>query len=1348
MKTYPKKIVMLLLACTPVLRAADSATTSTAIPLSGIGAKATADYKGDAIGITATATGATLRSGFQKLDADASADGLWLHSTEPGGEGKLRIIATGVGRGPVPMSFPLVGSISLRDGLVFFSRKGITEEYSTSMDGVRQDFVLPEKPPGLGELELNLGLSGAAAKQAADGAMIILAESKRELTYSRLHVTDATGRELNACLEVTAADVLRIRIDDQVAVYPVRVDPTFSDADWYSMGQSPGISNRGAVYALAVIGTDLYVGGSFASAGGVTVNNIAKWNGSVWSAMGTGTDSSVYALAASGTDLYAGGEFTLAGGAVAYRIAKWNGTAWSGLGVGMDDSIYALATSGTDLYAAGSFTTAGGASASRIAKWNGSTWTALGTGVNQTVYALGVSGTNLYAAGDNVTTAGGVAVNRVAKWNGISWSALGSGITSGILVRALAVSGTEVYVGGYFSAGGANVVKWNGSAWSDLGSLGHDVYALSVSGGNLYAGGSFGGGHVAKWNGTSWDGVGSGVYGNIYALATVGTDVYAGGDSSTISKWNGTIWSALGSAPNGEVKSLAVSGTDIYIGGYFQLAGGVSANNVAKWNGTTWSPLGTGLDSRVNALAVIGANLYAGGSFTTAGGVSATRITKWDGITWTAVGAGMNDEVLALAVSGSDLYAGGRFTIAGLVVANRIAKWDGSTWSALGTGITFSPSSGYTPSVSALAVNGGDLYAGGFFDTAGGVVANSIAKWNGITWSPLGVGVPNSVSVLAVSGANVYAGGYTGRDDYPIQKWNGSSWSSLPTLGTYNYINAFAVSGCDLYVGGSFSSAGGVSASCIAKWNGNAWSPLGSGVSGQVNSLLVTGQELYVGGQFGIAGDKVSSNVARAHIGLPPVPAPEIAVEQPPGSDLTDGVATKSFGSVTLTGSSSLDFTIRNNGTANLTGLAVTKSGTHLGDFIVTAPGASILAPGASITFTISFEPTASGVRSAAIHIASNDADENPFDIQLTGTGTLLPVPEIAIEQPVGSDLTDGAATRDFGSVTLVDTISLDFTIRNLGAASLTSLAVTKNGTHPGDFIVSALGASTLAAGASTTFTVNFEPTALGARTAAIHIVSNDANENPFDIQLTGTGTPPPAPEIVVEKPAGTGLIDGTAVANLGTVLVGKTGTPVSFTIRNTGDLDLTGLAIAKNGSHAGDFTVIAPGASLLAPGASTTFTVTFKPTAGGTRSAAIHIASNDADENPFDINLTGIATVPAPEIVVEQPVGSSLVDGTAKKSFGTVKVGKTGTAQTFTIKNTGTANLTGLAITKDGAQKTDFIVGVLAKTTLAPGASTTFKVTFKPTAKGTRNAAIHIKSNDATENPFDIKLAGMGAAP
>ncbi len=118
------------------------------------------------------------------------------------------------------------------------------------------------------------------------------------------------------------------------------------------------------------------------------------------------------------------------------------------------------------------------------------------------------------------------------------------------------------------------------------------------------------------------------------------------------------------------------------------------------------------------------------------------------------------------------------------------------------------------------------------------------------------------------------------------------------------------------------------------------------------------------------------------------------------------------------------------------------------------------------------------------------------------------------------------------------------------------------------------------------------------------------------------------------------------------------------------------------------------------------------------------------------------------PEITVKQPADNELSDSTpaSKRNFGTVKTGSAGTAKIFTIKNTGKAPLTGLAVRKDGLQRNDYVVGTLGKTTLPPGASTMFPVTFKPTAKGTRVAAIHVASNDANENPFDIQLTGVGS--
>ena len=166
---------------------------------------------------------------------------------------------------------------------------------------------------------------------------------------------------------------------------------------------------------------NLYAGGWFTTAGGVAVNHIAKWDGSTWSALGSGLDGGVYALAVDGAgNLYAGGWFHNAGGVAANHIAKWDGSAWSALGEGMGGDnpyVYALAVDGAgNLYAGGEFATAGGAAAQNIAKWDGSTWSPLGSGANESVRALAVAtGGDIYAGG-YFTATGGIPAAYIGSW--------------------------------------------------------------------------------------------------------------------------------------------------------------------------------------------------------------------------------------------------------------------------------------------------------------------------------------------------------------------------------------------------------------------------------------------------------------------------------------------------------------------------------------------------------------------------------------------------------------------------------------------------------------------------------------------------------------------------------------------------------------------------------------------------------------------------------------------------------------------------------------------------------------------------------------------------------------------
>src|SRR5258705_9127541 len=104
------------------------------------------------------------------------------------------------------------------------------------------------------------------------------------------------------------------------SVLNVSAAADFTDANWISLGGIPGANSQ--VYAAVMDGSgNLYIGGGFTLVGDVIANRIAKWNGSSWSALGSGLNCRVAALAGSGSDVDAGGDFTTAGGSAANHPA-------------------------------------------------------------------------------------------------------------------------------------------------------------------------------------------------------------------------------------------------------------------------------------------------------------------------------------------------------------------------------------------------------------------------------------------------------------------------------------------------------------------------------------------------------------------------------------------------------------------------------------------------------------------------------------------------------------------------------------------------------------------------------------------------------------------------------------------------------------------------------------------------------------------------------------------------------------------------------------------------------------------------------------------------------------------
>jgi trimeric autotransporter adhesin len=532
--------------------------------------------------------------------------------------------------------------------------------------------------------------------------------------------------------------------------------PVSRIARWNGQSWSAlGAGANGTVLALAFMpgSTDLVAGGQFQTIGGQSHPRIARWNGSSWQGMAGGMSETVNALtvlpqAPAGFQLIAGGSFITAGSVTVNRLARWTGSGWAAFGEGASATVNALATGmggpggSGEFYIGGSFTTAGTTGVRRVARWTGSQFARLGDGMNSSVLALTASpsGDGSFVAGGHFTTAGTAAANRIARFESSGgWSTLGAGLDREVRALAILPAGGgggggagmyDIIAGGGFQQSGpiavARIGRWNGQAWSAMGGgMNDEVRALAVlpeyaatSGGRLIAAGRF----------TS---TGSGAMNRIARWDPAGA--------------SGGVWSSVESGLGQSAEALAVlpggSGALLAVGGAFTSAGPTSAQRIATW-GEIWQELGAGVNNTVTAIAVRptsgggggggggGSELIVGGTFTQAGGGAANRIARWTGTSWGPLGSGVNGSIAALAVLGNgDVVAGGAFSSAGGVAAQSIARWDGSQWRPM-VGSSAGGNAGLNGNVSALTLlPSGDLLVGGEFTTAGGQVSAFLARW-------------------------------------------------------------------------------------------------------------------------------------------------------------------------------------------------------------------------------------------------------------------------------------------------------------------------------------------------------------------------------------------------------------------------------------------------------------------------------------------------------------------------------------------------------------------------------------------------------------------------------------------
>ena len=296
-------------------------------------------------------------------------------------------------------------------------------------------------------------------------------------------------------------------------------------------------------------------------------------------------------------------------------------------------------------------------------------------------------------------------------------------------------------------------------------------------------------------------------------------------------------------------------------------------NNSSSFS-QSWQPVSTGVSSSINnttslvrSMIVFNNKLIVGGSFDNAGGNPVNNIASWDGTNWESLDNGISSGnsgfsliecnletrvsglVKAMAIFNNELYVGGVFNTASGVSANYIAKWNGSNWSSVGRGVR---QSYYYSQINSMAVYNNELYVTGDFDSAGTVAAKNIAKWNGTSWSAVDRGIKGSSGhSLLVFNNKLYVGGSFDSAGVVAAKnvavWNGSNWEAMG-YGIPSTVRSLCVYNNKVHAGNSTTG--------VSFWNGTAWSSVGGGLSGAANALINYGSSgLVAAGEFTQAGN-------------------------------------------------------------------------------------------------------------------------------------------------------------------------------------------------------------------------------------------------------------------------------------------------------------------------------------------------------------------------------------------------------------------------------------------------------------------------------------------------------------
>jgi subtilase family serine protease len=424
--------------------------------------------------------------------------------------------------------------------------------------------------------------------------------------------------------------------------------------------------------------------------------------------------------------------------------------------------------------------------------------------------------------------------------------------------------------------------------------------------------------------------------------------------------------------------------------------------------------------------------------------------------------------------------------------------------------------------------------------------------------------------------------------------------------------------------------------------------------------------------------------------------------------------ASLAFASTTVGATSAAQVvTVKNTGTGALTLGATSFTGTGATSFLKSATTCTTaLAVGASCTISVEFKPTAAGAFTAALSIPDN-ATGTPQTVALSGTGAAAS----------GGGTLSVTASLTFASTAVgSQSAAQQVIVKNTGTTTVTLSSFTYTGTNTSSFVQTGINCgTTLAANAVCAVAIAFKPQSAGTLTATLNIADN-ATGSPQKVTLTGTGT---------GGSSGTVTLTPASLAFPNTI-VGATSDAQLVTLTNSGSTAVTVSSIALSGTNPTAFLDLTSCGSSVAAGTSCSIYVAFKPASAAALSATLSVTDN-ATGSPQKVTLTGTGTA-APSVKLS---ATSI-------AFGTVAHGTTSPAKALTLTNSGTSILTLTSIALSGTNAAAFEALDTCGATLAPAASCTVYIAFKPATTGAMTASLVIADNGAA-SPQSVALTGTG---